>query len=95
MRFGRSPSVGGGEIGAVGDAEFARIHGTNSQQAVLERLNNVDGIFSSEVGVQINVPLVQIFTDSGAASYPFSDTVAAGDRVRLATPWLPRKIKGK
>lgn len=67
------------DIGAVGDAEFAGIHGTSSQQAILERLNNVDGIFSSEVGVQINVPLVQVFTDSGAASYPFSSTVIAGD----------------
>ncbi len=67
------------DIGAVGDAEFANIHAANAQQAILERLNNVDGIFSSQVGVQINVPLVQVFTDPGAASYPFSDTVIAGD----------------
>jgi uncharacterized repeat protein (TIGR01451 family)/MYXO-CTERM domain-containing protein len=59
-------------IGAVGDAEFAGIHGANAQQAILERLNNVDGIFSSQVGVQINVPLVQVFADPGAAQYPFS-----------------------
>jgi hypothetical protein len=68
-------------IGAVGDAEFAGIHGTGSKQAILERLSNVDGIFSAQVGVQIYLqdPLVQVFTDSGAASYPFSDTVIAGD----------------
>lgn len=66
-------------IGAVGDAEFASIHGINSQQAILERLNNVDGIFSGQVGVQINVPLVQVFTNSSAAGYPFSGTVIAGD----------------
>jgi uncharacterized repeat protein (TIGR01451 family) len=67
------------DIGAVGDAEFAGIHGGGSQQAILDRLSNVDGIFSSQVGVQINVPLVQVFTDPGAASYPFSGTVIAGD----------------
>jgi len=65
------------DIGAVGDAEFAVIHGANAQQAILDRLNNVDGIFSSQVGVQINVPLVQVFTNSAATSYPFSDTVVA------------------
>ena len=67
------------DIGAVGDAEFAGIHGPASQQAIIERLNNVDGIFSGQVGVQINVPLVQVFTDPGAASYPFSNTVIATD----------------
>ena len=67
------------DIGAVGDAEFASIHGANSQQAILDRLNNVDGIFSAELGIQINVPLVQVFSNAGAASYPFSDTVIAGD----------------
>jgi MYXO-CTERM domain-containing protein len=71
------------DVGAVGDAEFAGIHGANSQQAILDRLSNVDGIFSSEVGVQINVPLVQVFTNSAAGSYPFDQgagsTIAAGD----------------
>lgn len=66
-------------IGAVGDAEFAGIHGAGSQQAILDRLNNVDGIFSGQIGVQINVPLVQVFTDPGAASYPFSNTVVASE----------------
>lgn len=67
------------DIGAVGDAEFAGIHFLNPQQAILDRLSNVDGIFSAQVGVQINVPLVQVFTDSGAGSYPFSATVVAGE----------------
>ncbi len=72
------------DIGAVGDAEFASIHGANAQQAILERLNNVDGIFSAQVGVQINVPLVQVFSNPGATSYPFDkgtepSTLRAGD----------------
>jgi uncharacterized repeat protein (TIGR01451 family) len=73
-------------IGAVGDAEFADLHGVNAQQAIIDRLNNVDGIFSGQVGVQINVPLVQVFTNPGAASYPFTGTVVAGDLLdELAT----------
>jgi len=66
-------------VGAVGDAEFFTRHGANSQQAILDRLNNVDGIYSAEIGIQINVPLVQVFTDSTAAAYPFSNTVVASD----------------
>ena len=74
------------DVGAVGDAEFAGIHGSNAQQAILDRLSNVDGIFSAQVGVQINVPLVQVFTNPGAGSYPFSGTVVAGDLLdELAT----------
>ncbi len=59
-------------IGAVGDALFASIHGADAHRAIVERLNNVDGIFTSEVGVTINVPLVQVYADSGADNYPFS-----------------------
>ncbi len=72
------------DIGAVGDAEFAAIHGANARRAILDRLNNVDGIFSAELGIQINVPLVQVFTDPAAAMYPFDkgtepSTLRAGD----------------
>jgi len=66
------------DIGTVGDAEFFIRHGNNSQQAILDRMNNVDGIFSGQVGVQINVPIVQVFSDSGAGNYPFTTTVTAG-----------------
>ena len=69
------------DIGAVGDAEFATLHGANAQQAILDRLNNVDGIFSAQLGVQINVPLVQVFTNSSSGSYPFTSTVSVGDDV--------------
>jgi uncharacterized repeat protein (TIGR01451 family) len=66
-------------IGAVGDAEFYGRHGVNSQQEILDRLSNVDGIFSAELEIQINVPIVQVFDDAAANNYPFSNTVAAGD----------------
>jgi len=66
-------------VGAVGDAEFFGLHGANSRQAILERLNYVDGIFSAEIEIQIEVPLVQVFSDSAAPAYPFSITVVADE----------------
>jgi hypothetical protein len=68
----RAPVTSQIDIGAVGDALFASIHGANAHQAIVERLNNVDGIFTSELGIKINVPLVQVYADSGADNYPFS-----------------------
>ena len=61
-------------IGTIGDFEFFGVHGADSDTAIMERMNNVDGIFSTEVGVQINVPLIETFTD---ASDPFSDELNA------------------
>lgn len=63
-------------LGAVGDFEFSNAKGANARSAILTRLNNVDGIYSQQLGVQINVPIVDIFTDSND---PFSDTTVAGD----------------
>lgn len=64
------------DLGAVGDFEFFETHGASSQAAILTRLNNVDGIFSEQVGVQITVTEIDVFTD---ANDPFSDTLDAGD----------------
>ena len=64
-------------IGAVGDAEFYNRHGADSQQEILDRLSNVDGIFSAELEIQINVPIVQVFNDATAINYPFTNTVVA------------------
>lgn len=58
------------EIGALGDADFSSGR-SNPEQAILTRLNSVDGIYSSELGIQIRVPLVEIFD---AASDPLTDT---------------------
>ena len=74
------------DIGTIGDFEFFGVHGANSDTAIMERMNNVDGIFSTEVGIQINVPVVETFTD---AADPFSDELNGGllpyshDRSRL------------
>jgi len=58
------------EIGTIGDSAFA---GTSldPQGAILDRMNRVDGIYSSELGVQVTVPLVEILD---AGSDPFTDT---------------------
>lgn len=63
------------EIGAVADSLFADGR-ANAQQDVLDRLNNVDGIYSSELGIQITVPVVDVFD---ASNDPFTDTTDSGD----------------
>ncbi len=60
-------------MGVIGDFEFTNSKGgdANAAVAITARLNNVDGIFSEQVGVQINVQTVETFGDP---SDPFSDT---------------------
>lgn len=60
-------------MGAVGDFEFTNAKGgdTAAAAAITTRLNNVDGIFSEQLGVQISVQVVETFS---SASDPFSDT---------------------
>ena len=69
------------DIGIVADAEFFGRHGNNSGQEIIDRMSLVDGYFSAQVGVQINWPLVQIFTDPANGSYPFTATVSVGNDV--------------
>ncbi|MDJ0908640.1 MAG: M12 family metallo-peptidase [Woeseiaceae bacterium] len=65
------------DIGAVGDFEFTSAAGGNAaaEMRILARLNMVDGIYSQDLGIQINVPLVETFSD---AADPFSDETDAG-----------------
>jgi uncharacterized repeat protein (TIGR01451 family) len=62
-------------IGAVGDFEFTSAQGGDAAAAAATRLNNVDGIYSQEIGVQINVPLIETFNDPAD---PFTDELEAG-----------------
>jgi uncharacterized repeat protein (TIGR01451 family) len=64
-------------IGAVGDFEFTSAQGGDAAAAaaITTRLNNVDGIYSQEIGVQINVPLIETFNDPAD---PFTDELEAG-----------------
>lgn len=60
-------------IGAIGDFEFTSNKGSNAEAAIVTRLNIVDGIYSEQLGVQIDVPLIETFSDSND---PFGDTTS-------------------
>jgi hypothetical protein len=62
------------DLGAVADFEFSQAFGAAAESALLTRFNNVDGIFSEQLGVQISVEEVDIFT---ASDDPFTTTVAS------------------
>ncbi len=58
------------DVAVIADFEFATDKGSDAQAAMITRMNNVDGIFSSQLGVQINVNRVDVFSSSND---PFSD----------------------
>jgi len=63
-------------VGGVGDFELATDFGGDAvaaAAAITTRLALVDAIYSQEIGVQINVPFVEVFDDP-ATPDPFSDT---------------------
>ena len=62
------------DLGTVADFEFAQAFGANAETALLTRLNNVDGIFSEQLGVQITVAEIDIFASSDD---PFTATAAS------------------
>ena len=78
-------------VGMVGDFEFTSAKGgdAGAAAAIVTRMNNVDGIFSEQLGVQLNINVIDTF--SGAAD-PFTGTTVAVDLLdevadyRLATP---------
>ncbi len=60
------------DIGAVGDFEFTNVLGDAAAAvAIVDRMNRIDGIFSQEIGVQINVPEIETFSDPDLD--PFGD----------------------
>jgi hypothetical protein len=61
-------------LGAVADFEFSQAFGLVAETALLTRFNNVDGIFSEQLGVQITVSEIDIFT---ANDDPFTTSVAS------------------
>jgi hypothetical protein len=57
-------------VAVLGDFEFTTDKGAAVDTALITRMNNVDGIFSMQLGVQINVNRIDTFPDSND---PFSD----------------------
>jgi hypothetical protein len=64
------------ELSAIGDAQFRAQFDSDAAaiDQMLLRLNNVDGIFSAELGVQIQVPTTVVYD---SASDPLPTTTAA------------------
>ena len=59
-------------IGMIGDFEFTNAKGGDAAAAaaITTRMNNVDGIFSSQLGIQITVNTIDTFS---SAADPFTD----------------------
>lgn len=74
------PAVGGAtqrlELAALADADFVAQHADSqsARDSILVRMNIVDGIFSTQVGVQIQVPSVTVYDEDND---PFSGTANA------------------
>lgn len=64
------------EVGAIGDFEFTDAMGANAATAIATRLNNVDGIFSQQLAIQITVNTIETFAN---ANDPFTDETDAGN----------------
>lgn len=65
-------------LGVIGDFELFQRFNRNAaatEAAILTRLNTVDGIYSEQLAVQLNVAELQIFT---TADDPFTDETDAG-----------------
>ena len=63
------------DISIIADAVFTNAK-SNTEAEMITRMNNVDGIFSSQLGVQLTVSHTDIFT---SANDPFSSTTEGGD----------------
>lgn len=74
------------EMGAIGDFEFTDSKGGDAAAAaaITTRLNNVDGIFSQYVGVQINVTTIETFSTS-IDSDPFTESESGALLDELST----------
>jgi hypothetical protein len=71
-------------IGVVADVEFATLHSTvltSPEEEIVTRMNTVDGIFSTQLGIKIDVPEPTIFRQTND---PFTQSAAAAllDEVR-------------
>ncbi len=81
------------ELAAIGDAKFREQFASDAEatDAMLLRLNNVDGIFEAQIGVEIQVPTTQVYD---SASDPLPPTTSSTElleqlgNLRQRTPEL-------
>jgi hypothetical protein len=64
------------DFAVIADFEFTSNNGANTDAALITRMNNVDGIFSTQLGVQLNVNRIDTFASNND---PFSDQLDAGE----------------
>ncbi len=62
------------ELRAVADYEFFQAWGITSEAEILSRMNVVDGIFSSQLGLEVDVAAIEVFQ---TAADPFTTNVAS------------------
>ena len=65
-------------MSAIGDFDFTQARGSDAAaiDAITARLNNVDGFFSEQVGVQITLEDIELISD---VAVPFSDSLISDD----------------
>lgn len=63
-------------IGLVADAGFSALH-PDAAEAMLVRANNVDGLFSEQLGIQVTVAQSDVFPEP--ETDPFTETTVAAD----------------
>jgi len=88
-----SVATEGVQVSILGDAAYLARYSSETQarDAILTRLNNVDGIFSSQVGVELQVVSVEIaggLTAGLSATTDSSALLEALGRLRQQTPAL-------
>jgi len=77
------------DLAVIADFEFTTAKGADVNTALISRMNIVDGIFSAQLGVQLNVNRIDTYTTNND---PFSDQTESGALLdeltdfRLATP---------
>ncbi len=67
------------DVALVADFEFASVPLRDAEAEMITRMNNVDGIFSSQLGVQISIGRIDVF---GSSNDPFSDQTNSSDLLR-------------
>ena len=77
------------DVAVIGDFEFTSAKGSSANAELTTRMNNVDGIFSAQLGVQININRIDTFSTN---SDPFTDQTQPAlllgelSNYRFATP---------
>ena len=56
------------DVAIVADAQFTQANSANPQAAVVARMNVVDGIYSEQVGVYLNISEIRALTSNGGLS---------------------------